>query len=237
MRVQRQLMGAGAALALALAAQAANAQTCPNNDGGNDGGNGGGGGVYLQELGDGTQCPEIGGSVAWNETVTQPDGTSYEAEAEVPDGSEFLPAGEYIEVEIDLDTTVALLKSDDALAMKAAVALGLRDPSVAAKYAAFAGGSMAQMGKLSDIELKLVARHVHSAMKVQNRGRGRSDTSNGFLTRATAWGQAASRAVGSWIGRLPTGNLLMGTRTYYPNGNLRSESGIVLRLERQEEPN
>ncbi|MDO9077293.1 MAG: hypothetical protein Q7U72_07570, partial [Brevundimonas sp.] len=146
--------------------------------------------------------------------------------------------GEYIEVEIDLDTTVALLKSDDALAMKAAVALGLRDPSVAATHAAFAGGSMAQMGKLSDIELKLVARHVHSAMKVQNQGRGRSDTSNGFLTRATAWRQAASRAVGSWIGsRLPTGNLLMGTRTYYPNGNVRSESGIVLRLERQDEPN
>ena len=225
MRFQRQLMGVGAALALALAAQGANAQTCPGN---------GGGGVYQNEVGDGTQCPEPGGSVTWIETFTHSDGTSYEAEAEVEDGDELLPAGEYIEVEIDLDATVAFLESDDALAMKAAAAMGLRNPSIAAQHAAFAGSPMALMGKLSDIELKLVARHVHSAMKAQNGARGRSDTSNGFLSRLEGWGQAASRAFQNFTRSLPTGSLLVGSRTYYPNGNVKKETGVVLHIREAE---
>lgn len=232
MKIRSTLAGVGAAMVFALAAQAAEASTvqCP---GGNDGS-----GEYQSEVPQdgGEPCPSSGGSVAWNETVTQPDGTAYEAAAEVPGGGELLPAGEYIEVEIDLDATVALLKSDDALAMKAAVALGLRDPSFAVEHAAFRS-PVALMGKLSDIELKLVARHVHSAMKVQNGGRGRSNTSNGFLSRVEAFGQAVSRAVSSFIGRLPTsGNFLAGTREYYPNGNVKKESGVVLRVERQAEP-
>lgn len=230
MKMHTSLAGVGVALVFALAAHGVEASTqCPTGTEG--------GGDQQVELGDGTPCPEVGGSVAWNETVTQSDGTSYQAEAVVPEGDELLPEGEYIEVEIDLDTTVAFLKSDDALAMKAAVALGLRDESFAARHAASVGGPMALMGKLSDIELKLVARHVHSAMKAQNGGRGRSNTSNGFLSRVEAFGQAVSRAVSSFMGRLPnSGNLLVGKREYYPNGNVKNESGVVLRVERQAEP-
>jgi len=229
MKMHTSLAGVGAALVFALAAQGAEASTqCPIGTEG--------GGEQQVEVGDGSQCAETGGAVAWNEIVTQSDGTSYEAAADVPEGGDYLPAGEYIEVEIDLDATVALLKSDDALAMKAAVALGLRDPSFAVEHAAFRS-PVALMGKLSDIELKLVASHVHSAMKVQNGGRGRSNTSNGFLSRVEAWGQAVSRAVSSFVGRLPnSGNILVGTREYHSNGNVKKESGVVLRFERQVEP-
>lgn len=209
MRVRTAVMGAGVALAMVLAGQAAQAKGCAPA--------GGGGDMQVELPDDGIPCDQgIGGPAFLSTEVQNANGVSYTVDAVVPDGNEYLQIGEVVEVSIDYDAVMAGLRANEKEAFALASALGMRSPGK--------NGTIKADNKLNDSEYHAVATYIHVAIQGSGRSTGRSDPApNSFTRRVEAVGQAFGRAMDA-IGRnLPSFNGYVSVKTYHPNGQMRSE--------------
>ena len=165
---------------------------------------------------DGGGCLPTGGPAYLSTEVQNANGVTYEVEATVPDGNDYLQVGEVVEVSVDYDTVVAALKSNEKEAVTLAKALGMRSSEK---------GAVSANAKLTDAEYDKLATHIQKAAYQSGRATGRSNPApDAFTRRVDAVAQAFGRAMDS-IGRnLPSFNAFLSVRTYYPNGQMRSET-------------
>ncbi len=128
MKVQSVITGVGAALVLALAAQNAQAQSCPQSDPD-------GGGLALHEVsGSEEDCPVTGSPVALQENFVSETGEEYTVSAVIEAGDSYLLVGEYVEVEIELNDVMASLKANEQDAITLATELGIRKKGVVGNH-------------------------------------------------------------------------------------------------------
>ncbi|WP_439476722.1 hypothetical protein [Brevundimonas sp.] len=152
---------------------------------------------------------------------------------EIEDGAELLPEGTVIEVEIDFDSVVASLDPADARAVYlAAVNEGGLDPAAASS--ATDSANIADVAAvLTEAEMSVAANYLSASF--QNRGTGRSDPAGPNTTRGQATEQGFLRGIANWFRNpsIPGVNFRHHgrTREYYPNGQLKKETGAVTELE------
>jgi hypothetical protein len=186
MNIRSGLAGVGAAMVFGLAAQAAEASSiqCPVG--------GEGGGVQQIQVGqDGEPCEPLGGYTTVTTTGLDATGASYTAALTFEGPDEYLAIGEYVEVEIDLDTVTAALRANPKAAVELASAIGIREGKSGVVHAANVISA-----KLTDAEYAEVANYVR--VHLQNRVTGRSDTAtNNTTSRIEAGLQAFDRVVRS----------------------------------------
>lgn len=214
MKMHTSLAGIGAALVFALAAHGAEASTqCPiGTDGGGD---------QQVEVGQETGLPcEPTGSTSVLTSGVDATGASYTAELVFEGSDEYLAIGEYVEVEIDLDTVNAALRANPKAAVELATAIGVREGKSGVSRAA-----NVMSAKLTDAEYAEVATYVSATL--QNRATGRSDTAtNNNTSRFEAGLQAFERAVGAIGGAIRNAIMPNVSRTH--REIRRNDRGVVI---------
>ena len=180
----------GVAMAVALAAQSAEAGSaqCPVNG---DGGGGGGGDQQIELSPDGEICPPTTYYTPLNLTAHTADNVAVQVTGIIENGDDLLQPGDVIEVEIELDDVMAHLKANEQDALMLAAASGVRQGPGAFKVGITSA-------KLSDAEAKAVAEYVLVNMQ-SRRATGRSDPAGQNTTRREAWYIATVRAIGSAV--------------------------------------
>jgi len=174
------LAGVGVEIAVALAAQSAEARTsvCPGN-----------GGTHQQQIEVGEPCPTYYSPM--DATAYTADNVAVSFTATIENGEDLLEPGTVIEVEIDLNDVVALLKNNEREALVLASSAGVR-PGAGLKV------DRMTAARLSDAETKAVAEYVLANMQGR-RATGRSDPAGPNTTRREAWYTATIRAIGSAV--------------------------------------
>lgn len=217
MNTRTKLMSMGAAVILAFAAQAAQAQTCPTE------------GDHQVEVGqDGETCGSLTPIIVVAENA---DGVEHTITGEVPNGQDFLQIGEVVEVEIEYDDILAALKADEKNALALAAAVGLHPAE--GKSAVIDTAHRAAKATLTDAEYRALASHMHVSLQNRSRASGRSDpASNSFTRRIDAYAQAFGRMMNS-IGRnLPSLNYRSVRREFNEQGVMVSEESTELHIGR-----
>lgn len=171
-------------MAIALAAQSAEARTsvCP--------GNGDNGGTHQQQVEEGEPCEPTYYS-PMSATAYTADNVAVSFAATIENGDDLLQPGDVIEVEIDLNDIVAYLKNNEQEALVLASASGVR-PGAGLK------ADRMTAAKLSDAEAKEVAEYVLVNMQ-SRRATGRSSPAGQNTSRAQAFVEATIRAIGSAV--------------------------------------
>jgi len=216
MNMRIGLAGVGAAVIVAMAAQTAQAQTCPT-----DGDLGGG--VEQVEVGDGSEpCPPTTYYTPISVDAQNALGEQYTVTGEIENGDDYLQVGEFVEVEIDLGDVMAALKADEENAVALAVAAGIRSSDT--KSGVINAAPSTSVTKLSDAEYKALAKYVHVALQNSGRATGRSSPAqNSWTSRAQAFGEAVRNAL-STVGRyMPSIGYRTKTREYNDQGVLVRE--------------
>jgi|GEM_PF-3284855 len=198
MKLRTGLMGVGAVLAMVMAAQSAQAQSCPtgNDNGGNP--------HQIEVPPEGTEpCAPMTGYSTVTATALDATGTSYTADLTFEPGEQYLQIGEYVEVEIDIDDVMASLRANPKAAVRLVSSLGLRDDKEVvareAKTSVTHAVNRASSAKATDAEYAMLATYIKT--NLQTRATGRSDTATNTTTSRLERGvQAFERAVSS-LGR------------------------------------
>ena len=208
-----KIMAGGAALALTLAAQGAEARSAT---GPIDNGSGPPHPIAVQPVGN---LPNPSQSYV-EFTGRTADNVAVEVTTIVENGEELLQPGEVIEVEIDLDDVVAYLKSNEHEAVILAAETDVRPYGQRLKTEAGSNAS-----KLSDAEIEAVARRIMVNTQSGGTARGRSDPATGNTSRLQATAQAWGRIIANTIRRaFPNVRGRVRYTDYHPNGQVRSRT-------------
>lgn len=223
MKTMTALTGASFAMLFAFAAQSAQAAICPAE----------GPSGWPEEVqvlpADAEPC-YTGGSTTVSTSGVDGGGAPYSATivAESPDT--YLMTGDVVEVEVEYETVVAALRSDEKTAVALAAAIGVRPQPGKDRAVDVANHSTP---KLTDEEYSEMASYVLTTMQARGTATGRSNPApDNFQSRVQATAQAFSNAmssIGAAIGRaLPDIRFRSTTRTRDANNVVRQETVVEI---------